>query len=102
MVDLMLIHVLMVGVYGGVNGHQLVPLMPLGLVKTLGKGLRIRYMCIMVLTLWCNVASMRLENGDDPVDSQVSLTQLYVKCIASFGFLHGMVMLLMPSWFFCR
>ena len=41
MVDMMLIHDLMIGVYGGVNGHQLVPLMPLGLVKTLGKGLGI-------------------------------------------------------------
>ena len=64
MVDIILIHDLMVGVYLGVNGHQLVPLMPLGLVKTLGKGLGIHCMCIMVLALWCSVASARLENGD--------------------------------------
>ena len=71
MVDLTLIHDFMVAVYGGVNGHQLVPLMPLGLVKTLGKGLGIRCMCIMVLALWCSVPSTRLESGDDPIDSQV-------------------------------
>ena len=69
MVDLMLKYDLMVGVYGGVNGHQLVPLMPSGLGKTLGKGLGIRCMCIMVLALWCSVASARLENGDEPNDS---------------------------------
>ena len=74
MVDLTLIHDIMVEVYGAVNGHQLVPLMPSGLVKTLGKGLGIRCMCIMVLELWCSVASARLENGDDPNDSQVSLS----------------------------
>ena len=69
MVDLMLIHDFMVGVYGGVNGHQLVPLMPSGLVKTLGKGLGICCMHIMVLKLWCSEASMHLENGVDPIDS---------------------------------
>ena len=56
------------GVYGGVYGHQMLPLIPLGLVKTLGKGLRIRCLCIMVLALWCSVASACLENGDDPND----------------------------------
>ena len=40
-VDLTLIHDIMDGVYGGVNGHQLVPIMPSGLLKTLGKGLGI-------------------------------------------------------------
>ena len=59
----------MVGVYGGVNGHKLVPLMPLGLVKNLGKRLGIRFLCIMVLELWFSVASMHLEKGDDPIDS---------------------------------
>ena len=102
MVDLMLIHDFMDGVYCGINGHQLVPLMPLGLVKTLGKGLRIHYMCIMVLELWCSEASVHLENGVDPTYSQVSLTHLCVKCVASFGFLHGLVMFLMRSWFVCR
>ena len=68
MVDLTLIHDLMVGVYGGINGHQLVPLMPSGLVKTLGKGLGIRCKCIMVLALWCSEAYVRLEDGDDPID----------------------------------
>ena len=48
MVDLTLIHDFMVGVYGGINGHQLIPLMPSGLVKTLGKGLGTRCMSIMV------------------------------------------------------
>ena len=74
MVDLTLIHDFMVGVYGGVNGHQLVPLIPSRLVKTLGKGLGIRCMCSMVLALWCSEASGRLEDGDDPIDLQVSLT----------------------------
>ena len=68
MVDLTLIHDLMVGVYGGVNGHQLVPLMPSGLVKTLGKGIGIFCICIMVLALWCSEAFAHLENGDDPID----------------------------------
>ena len=48
MVDLTLIYDLMVEVYGGINGYKLVPLMPSGLVKTLGKGLGIRCLCIMV------------------------------------------------------
>ena len=65
---MMLIHNLMVGVYGGVNGHQLVPLIPSGMVKTLRKGLGIHCMCIMVLALWCSEASVRLEDGDDPID----------------------------------
>ena len=69
MVDLTLIHDLMVEAYGGVNGHQLVPLVPSGLVKTLGKGLGICCMCIMVLVLWCSKASVHLEDGDDPIDS---------------------------------
>ena len=96
---MMLFHDLMVGVYGGVNGHQLVPLIPSRLVKTLGKGLGIRCMCIMVLTLWCSEAFAHLEDGDDPIDLQVSLTQLYVTCIALFGVLYGTVMPLMPSCF---
>ena len=74
MVDLMWIHVLMVELYGGINGHQLVPLMPSGLVKTLGKEIDIQCFCNMVLELWCSVASVRLENGDDPINSQVSST----------------------------
>ena len=41
LVDITLIHKLMVGVYGGINDHQLVPLMPSRLVKTLCKGLGI-------------------------------------------------------------
>ena len=102
LIDIMLIHKLMVGVYGGVNGHQLVPLMPSGLVKTLGKGHGIHCMRIMVLELWCSEASTHLENGVDPIDLQVSLTQLYVTCIALFGFLYGTVMFLMPSCFVCR
>ena len=69
-----LIHKIMVGVYGGVNGHQPVPLIPLGLVKTIGKELDIHCLCNMVLALWCNVASARLENGDDPINFQVSST----------------------------
>ena len=68
MVVLTLVHDFMVGVYGGVNGHQLVPLMPLGLLKTIGKGIGIRCMCIVVLALWCSEASVHLEDGDDPVD----------------------------------
>ena len=82
---MMLIHDLMVGVYDGINGHQQVPLMPSGLVKTLGKGLGICCLCIMVLALWFSVASAHLENGDDPIDSQVSLNQLCVKCICFVG-----------------
>ena len=78
MVDITLIHDLMNRVYGGVNGHQLVPLIPLKLVKTLGKGLGIRCMCIMVLALWCSEASTHLEDRDDPTDSHVRVTQLYV------------------------
>ena len=62
----------MVGVYGGVNGHQLVPLMPSGLVKTIAKGLGTHCKCIMVWDLWCSEASTRLENGVDPNDLQVS------------------------------
>ena len=76
LVDMPLIHKLMVGVYGGVNGHQLVPLMPSGLVKTLVKELDIRCLCNMVLALWCSVASARLENGDDPIDLHVSSTDI--------------------------
>ena len=64
----------MVGVYRGINGHQLVPLMPSGLVKILGKGLGIHCFCIMVLELWLSVASAHLENGDNCIDSQVSST----------------------------
>ena len=84
---MMLIHDLIIGVYGDVNGHQLVPLMPLGLVKTLGKWLGIHCMCIMVLALWCSEGSVHLEDGDNPIDLQVSLSQLCVTCIALFGFL---------------
>lgn len=72
MVDLTLVHDIMDGVYGGINGHQLMPLIPSRLAKTLGKGLGIHCMYIMVLELWCSVASTCLENGDDPKDSQVS------------------------------
>ena len=81
----------MVGVYGGANGHQLMPLMPSWLVKTIGKGLGIRCLCIMVLELWFSVAFAHLENGDDPIDSQVSLNQLYVKmhCFVCFSPWHG-------------
>ena len=68
MVDLTLIHDFMVGVYGAVNGHQPVPLVPSGLVKTLGKGLGTRCMSIKVWALWCNRTSARLENGVDPND----------------------------------
>ena len=68
LVDMTLIHKIMVGVYGGVNGHQLVPLIP-RLVKTLGKGIGIRCLYNIVIALWCSVASMCLENGDDPIDS---------------------------------
>ena len=102
MVVLTLVHDFMVGVYGSVNGHQLVPLIPSGLVKTLGKGLGICCMCNMVLALWCSEASACLEDGDDPIDSQVSLTQLCVKCNALFGFLYGTVMLLMALCSVCR
>ena len=70
--DIKSIHKIMVRVYGCVNGHQLVPLIPSGLVKNIGKGLGIHFMCIMVLVLWCTVASARLENGYDPINSQVS------------------------------
>ena len=77
MVDLTLIHDFMVGVYGGINGHQLVPLMPSGLLKTLGKGLGTHCMSIMVWALWCNKTSMRLENGIEPNDLQVS-SSMYV------------------------
>ena len=72
MVDLMLIYDFMGGFYGGINGHQLVPLMPSGFVKTQGKGLGTRCMRIMVWALWCNETSTRLENGIDPNDLQVS------------------------------
>ena len=97
LVDMTLIHKLMVGVYGGVNGHRLVPLMPSRLVKTLGKWLGIHCICIMVLGLWCSEASAHLEDGADPIDLQVSLSQLCVTCVYFFGFLYGTVMLLMPS-----
>ena len=64
----------MVGVYGGVNGHQIVPLMPSGLVKTLGKRVGIHYLFIMVLAFWFSVAFAHSEKGDDPIDSWVSFT----------------------------
>ena len=68
MVVLMLVHDFMVGVYGSVNGHHLMPLVPSGLVKTLGKGLGIRCMCNMVLALWCSEASTGLEDEHNPID----------------------------------
>ena len=76
--------------------------MPSGFVKTLGKGLGIHCMCIMVLALWCSEAFARLEDGKDLIDLHVSLCQLYVTCIALSGFLYGTVMLLMPSCSICR
>ena len=64
----------MVRVYGCVNGHQLVPLMPLGFVNTLGKGFgNSQFVYYVVLALWFSVASTHLEKGDDLVDLQVSL-----------------------------
>ena len=69
---MMLVHDLMLGVYGGINGHQLVPLMPSRLVKNLGKGLGTRCMSIMVWALWSNETSACLENGVNCNDLQVS------------------------------
>ena len=101
LVDLTLIHKLMVGVYGGVNGHQLLPLIPSGLVKTLGKGLGIRCLCIMVLALWFSVASAHLENGDNPINSQVRLNQLCVKCICFIGSFMAWSCFSCHCWFVC-
>ena len=93
----MLVHDLMVGIYGGGNGHQLVPLMPSGLVKTIGKGLGICCLCIMVLALWYSMASAQLEKGGDLHRLTCKLKPALCKMHLLRWFLHGMVMLLMPS-----
>ena len=56
----------MVRVYGCVNGHQLVPLMPSRFVNTLGKGFgHSMFVHYVVLALWFHVASAQLEKGGD-------------------------------------
>ena len=63
---IMLIHKIMVRVYGCVNGHELVPLMPSGFVKTLGKGFgHSLFVHYVVLELGFHVASTQLEKGGD-------------------------------------
>ena len=88
----------MVRVYGCVNGHQLVPLMPSGFVNTFGKvfghSLFVHY---VALALGFHVDSAQLEKGGDLHRFVGKLTtRLYVKTLFRC-FIHGMVMLLMPS-----
>ena len=53
-------------VYVCVNGHQLVPLMPSGFVKMLGKGfVHSMFVNYVVLELGFLVASTQLEKGCD-------------------------------------
>ena len=65
----------MVRVYECLNGNQLVPLMPLGFVKMLGKGFGHSFFVnYVVLALGFHVASVQLEKGGDlhrfaPLDS---------------------------------
>ena len=88
----------MVRVYECVNGHQLVPLMPSGFVKTLGKGFgNSLFVHYVVLALGCHVASMQLEKGSDFHQFAGKLTtRLYVNTLFCC-FIHGMAMLIMPS-----
>ena len=56
----------MVRVYGCVNGHQLVPLMPSGFVNTLGKGFgHLLFVHYVVLALGFRVAFAQLEKGGE-------------------------------------
>ena len=56
----------MVRVYECINGHQLVPLMPSGFVKMLGKGFgHSLFVHYVVLTVGFHVASTQLEKGGD-------------------------------------
>ena len=88
----------MVRVHECVNGHQLMSLMPLGFVKMLGKefghSLFVHY---VVLALGFHVASAQLEKGGDVHRFAGKLTtKLCVNTLFHF-FIHGIVMLLMPS-----
>ena len=56
----------MVTVYECINGNQLVPLMPSGFVKMLGKGFENSlFVHYVVFTLGFCVASTQLEKGGD-------------------------------------
>ena len=85
------IHKLMVRVYGCVNGHQLVPLIPSGFFITLGKGFgHLLFVHYVVLALGFRVAFAQLEKGGELHRFAGKLDQLCVKCIASlFSPWHG-------------
>ena len=84
------IHKLMVRVYGCVNGHQFMPLMPSRLVKMLKKWFGIHYCALCGFGLWFSVASVQLEKGGDLHRFARKVDKLCVKCIASlFSPWHG-------------
>ena len=87
----------MVRVHECVNGHQLVPLIPLGFVKTLAKGfghsLSVHY---VVLALGFHVASAQLEKGGNIHRFVGKLTTRLCVNTLFRCFIHGIVMLLMP------
>ena len=81
----------MARVYGCVKGYPLVPLMPSGFVKTLGKGFgHLLFVHYVVLALWFHVASTQFEKGGDLHGFGGKLDQTLCKCIASlFSPWHG-------------
>ena len=88
----------MVRVYGCVNSHQLVPLMPLGFVKTLGKGFgHLLFVHYVILALGFCVASVQLEKGGDLHRFAGNLTTRLCVNTLFHCFIDRMVMLLMPS-----
>ena len=88
----------MVMVYECVNGHQLAPLTPSGFVKTLGivfgNSLFVHY---VVFPLGFHVASAQLDKGGDLHRFVGKLTTRPSVNTSFCYFIHGMVMLLMPS-----
>ena len=63
----------MVRVYGCINGHQLVPLMPSRFVKILGKGFgNLLFVHYVVFVLGFLVASAQLEKEETFIDLWVS------------------------------
>ena len=88
----------MVRVYECVNGIQLVPLMPSRFAKMLGKGFgNSLFVHYVVLSLGFNVDSTRLEKGGDLHQFAGKLTTRLCVNTLFRCFIHGMVMLLMPS-----
>ena len=68
----------------------MVSLMPLGLVKMVGKGFGIRYYALCGFFLLFSAASMQLEKGGNLHHFVSKLDWLWVKCIASlFSPWHG-------------